>query len=98
MPSPAAVSTITRWPLWTSSRTLAGTSPTRYSCVLISLGTPTSISGDLFQHVSQDAEDLVDVALLQDQRRRERDDVARGADQQALVVGAQEGVEGACGR
>src|SRR4051794_3951338 len=44
MPPPALVSTITSWPCVTSSRTLAGTSPTRYSWVLISFGTPISIA------------------------------------------------------
>src|SRR3990167_4748830 len=44
MPSPAFVSTITRCPAATYSRTASGVSPTRYSCVLISLGTPTSMA------------------------------------------------------
>ncbi len=43
MPAPAPLSTITLWPWWTSSRTLPGTSPTRYSWVLIYFGTPTSM-------------------------------------------------------
>src|SRR6266481_5247749 len=43
MPSPALVSTITLCPWRISSRTLAGTSPTRYSWVLISFGTPISM-------------------------------------------------------
>src|SRR5215470_2440597 len=40
MPAPAMLCTTTWWPWRISSRTLAGTSPTRYSWVLISLGTP----------------------------------------------------------
>ena len=40
----------------------------------------------------------VDLALLHDQRRRQRDDVAGRADQDALLVAAQEGLEGAPGR
>src|SRR5829696_9099913 len=43
MPAPAPVSTSTSWPRWTNSRTEPGTSPTRYSCVLTSLGTPIRI-------------------------------------------------------
>ena len=41
MPLPAPVSMSTSWPAATSSRTPAGTSPTRYSWTLISRGTPT---------------------------------------------------------
>src|SRR3954453_3188545 len=44
MPAPALASTITSWPCVTSSRTLAGTRPTRYSWALISFGTPISIA------------------------------------------------------
>ncbi len=40
-PTPALVSTRTVWPALVSARTPAGTMPTRYSRVLISLGTPT---------------------------------------------------------
>src|SRR5271168_3453079 len=51
MPAPAPVSTMTRWPRATSSRTEPGISPTRYSWVLISLGTPTSTGSGLFRLV-----------------------------------------------
>src|SRR6266576_2148071 len=40
-PSPAPCSTSTVWPSPTSDSTPAGTSATRFSAVLISLGTPT---------------------------------------------------------
>ncbi len=40
-PSPAPAWTTTSWPCSTSSRTPAGVSATRYSSVLISVGTPT---------------------------------------------------------
>src|SRR5579863_4882076 len=40
MPAAALCSTVTLWPCNTSSRAPAGVRPTRYSCVLISLGTP----------------------------------------------------------
>src|SRR5689334_8864888 len=43
MPAPALVSTSTLWPWWISSRTEEGTRPTRYSWVLIYLGTPISM-------------------------------------------------------
>src|SRR5258707_11473187 len=59
-------------------------------------GGPSSV--EAAQHLADGAEDLVDVALVDDQRRRQRDDVAGGADQQALVVTAQEGLEGPLGR
>src|SRR5262249_13047896 len=42
LPSPAPVSTRTRWPAPTSARTPAGGIPTPYSRGLISLGTPMS--------------------------------------------------------
>src|SRR5215468_2701087 len=109
MPWPAPVSTSTWWPLWMSSRTPDGTRPTRYSWVLISLGMPISIVFappvgrprrvptlfHRFQHLAQLIEHLVDVGLLDDERRREGDDVAGDADQQAVLVGPQEGFEGA---
>ena len=47
------------------------------------------------QHLAQGLADAVDLGFLDDQRRRERDDVARGADQHAAVVGVEEGLEGA---
>ena len=37
------------------------------------------------QHLGDRAEQLVDLRLVDDQRRRQRDDVAGGADQHALV-------------
>src|ERR1043165_1876817 len=40
MPAPAPLSTVTTWPWVTMSRTEPGVSPTRYSWVLISFGTP----------------------------------------------------------
>src|SRR5215211_300382 len=43
-PSPAPACTTTSWPCSTSSRTPDGVSATRYSSVLISVGTPTFIS------------------------------------------------------
>ena len=52
----------------------------------------------ILQDLSQLAEQLVDVMFLDDQRRRQRDDVAGGADQKALLVGLQEGGKGALGR
>src|SRR4051794_16315813 len=42
MPAPAPVSTSTWWPWPTSSRTDAGISPTRYSWIFTSFGTPMS--------------------------------------------------------
>src|SRR5271165_412561 len=51
MPAPACVSTITRWPCATSSRAEPGISPTRYSWVLISFGTPTSTGSGLLRLV-----------------------------------------------
>src|SRR5258706_2546459 len=51
MPAPAWLSTITVWPWVTNSRTEPGISPTRYSCVLISLGTPISTGGLLLRLV-----------------------------------------------
>src|SRR5262249_50918832 len=109
MPWPAPVSTSTWWPLWMSSRTPDGTRPTRYSWVLISLGMPISMCSlppvgrprrvptlfHRFQHLAQLIEHLVDVGLLDDERRREGDDVAGDADEQAVLIGLQEGVEGA---
>src|SRR4051794_7111829 len=56
MPAPAPVSTSTSWPWRVSSRTLAGTSPTRYSLFLISFGTPTRIA-----ITSDDLADLVEL-------------------------------------
>ena len=50
------------------------------------------------QHLRQRPEELVDLGLGDDQRRRQRDDVAGGADQQPLLVGLEEGGEGALGR
>src|SRR5713101_9490728 len=47
MPAPAPLSTSTWWPRWTTSRTLPGTSPTRYSCAFTSLGTPISMAAPL---------------------------------------------------
>ena len=43
MPSPAPRSTMTSWPCRTTSFTLSGVRPTRYSWFLISLGTPMSM-------------------------------------------------------
>src|SRR6185312_15519972 len=43
MPAPAPDCTSTRWPRATYSRTAPGVRPTRYSWVLISVGTPTSM-------------------------------------------------------
>src|ERR1700733_515726 len=51
MPAPAPVSTITRWPRTPSSRAEPGIIPTRYSWVLISLGTPTSTGSGLLRLV-----------------------------------------------
>src|SRR3954453_19173949 len=51
MPPPAPVSTVTSCPAATYSRTAPGVSPTRYSCTLISLGTPTRIPGLLLIHL-----------------------------------------------
>src|SRR5476651_1849825 len=105
MPAPAPRSIMTRWPCWVSSRTEPGTSPTRFSLLLISLGTPISmvrllqgfsIPGrqspvprqplfDVAQHLGENAEQLVDLILLDDQRRRECDDITGGADQQPLL-------------
>ena len=45
-----------------------------------------------------EAEQLVDLRLRDDQRRRERDDVAGGADQDPLLVGVEEAGEGPLGR
>src|SRR5260221_2446455 len=101
MPPPAPLSTSTLWPWSTSSRTLPGTSPTRYSCVFISFGTPTSIVLSLcrcLEHVGERAEQRVDLFLVDDERRRQRDDVAGGADQHPLVVTGEEGIEGALRR
>lgn len=39
------------------------------------------------QDFAQFSEEFVDVVLLDDQRRRERDDIAGRADQQALFIG-----------
>src|SRR3546814_630226 len=50
------------------------------------------------QDFAEGPEHLVDMTLLDDERRGERDDVARGADQQALLVAFEEGVEGALRR
>src|SRR4030095_2674214 len=100
MPAPAPVCTSTWWPLWMSSRALEATRPTRYSWVLISLGTPISMmvsSIDRLQDLAQFIEHLVDVGLFPDQGRREGDDVAGDADEQAVLVGLHEGLEGALG-
>ena len=43
LPSPAPAWMNTSWPCSASSRTPAGVSATRYSSVLISVGTPTFI-------------------------------------------------------
>src|SRR3990170_3038485 len=43
-PMPAPFSITTRWPFDVSSRTVEGTTPTRYSLSLISFGTPTSMA------------------------------------------------------
>src|SRR3954467_2477525 len=50
------------------------------------------------EHVGERAEQRVDLFLLDDERRRQRDDVAGRADQHALVVAGEEGVEGALRR
>ncbi|MNF02569.1 hypothetical protein D3C80_2017320 [compost metagenome] len=50
------------------------------------------------EHVAKLAEQFVDLRLGDDQRRRQRDDVAGGADQEAVLIGLQEGVEGTLGR
>src|SRR5271154_623850 len=51
MPAPASASTITLWPCAISSRAEPGISPTRYSWVLISFGTPTSTASGLLRLV-----------------------------------------------
>jgi hypothetical protein len=53
---------------------------------------------DPLEDCAQFVEQFVDLVLRDDQRRRQRDDVAGGADQQAVVIGLQEGREGALGR
>src|SRR5690606_36957757 len=58
---------------------------------------PSELDGrsvEVAQNLRKRAEHLVDVALLQDQGRRQGDDVARGADQQALLEAAEERLEG----
>src|SRR5262245_3969352 len=57
MPAPAPVSTNTLCPCATSSRTLVGVSPTRYSRTLISFGTPSSMKGSPDQGQSSPEED-----------------------------------------
>src|SRR5260221_5223805 len=51
MPAPAPLSTRTLWPCAISSRAEPGIRPTRYSWVLISLGTPTSTVSGLLRFV-----------------------------------------------
>src|SRR5690349_23786756 len=89
-PSPAPDWTTTLWPRSTSSRTPAGVSATRYSSVLISVGTPTFTStnshslGCLCQHGPQHVLDLLPLLGPRDQRRGELDDRV------AAVVGARD--------
>src|SRR5688572_12192558 len=52
MPAPALVSTTTLCPAATYSRTAPGVRPTRYSCVLISLGTPIFMATSAVWHAS----------------------------------------------
>src|SRR5215211_8838087 len=71
-PSPAPAWTTTSWPCSTSSRTPEGVSATRYSSVLISVGTPTFIWSSLSRcslRVDQ---------LASPQREPEVDAIARG--------------------
>src|SRR3712207_3943533 len=72
-PSPAPACTTTSWPCSTSSRTPAGVSATRYSSVLISVGTPT------FMRVPLSVGDQLSPA----QREPEVDAVARGVQRAA---------------
>src|ERR1700719_28906 len=53
MPAPAPRSTRTLCPAATYSRTAEGVSPTRYSCTLISLGTPTRIESSACASIYQ---------------------------------------------
>src|SRR5690606_37723505 len=55
-------------------------------------------SVDLVQYRADAVDDFVDVPLLDDQRRRQRDDVPGGADQQAFLECPHEGGEGALAR
>ena len=55
-------------------------------------------SGRRLQHVGQRADELVDVLLLDDQRRREGDRVAGGSDQHATLPALEEDVEGTLAR
>src|SRR5687768_3051780 len=99
---PPSRCTITWWPWPTSSRAPAGVRPIRYSWFLISLGTPISIelpsragiwffwgppgSGGGAYGSRQTLENPVDVAAIEDQRRRQGDDVAGAADQQVVLA------------
>src|SRR6516164_732205 len=56
---------------------------------------PRSRSGDLREHLPQRVEDPGDLAFCDDQRRRERDDVARHADEEPRLIGRDQRLIGA---
>src|SRR5688572_26606187 len=102
MDLPPSRCTITWWPWPTSSRAPAGVRPIRYSWFLISFGTPISIelpsrgekrflvgtagSGGGAYGSRQPLENPVDVLPAEDQRRRQRDDVAGAAHHQVVLA------------
>src|SRR5690606_14097320 len=53
----------------------------------------TAGSVEFFQHACEQAEHLVDMLLLDDERRRERDDIAGRADEQPLLEAFEESLE-----
>jgi flagellar biosynthesis/type III secretory pathway chaperone len=55
-------------------------------------------SGRALQRIAEDRDDILEMLLLCDQRRREGDDVAGHADQQALLEAIDEDVIGARAR
>src|SRR6185503_20384818 len=59
---------------------------------------PPDASRGALDCAAQRVDDLVDVLTLDDQRRRQRDDVAGGAQKHAFVEAVEEDVERALGR